>query len=156
MAVTGTRREPLKSTYWVLRHENARASKKTGAKMMRIKILIWLSVINLLLSVSAYAQQPNKLFRMGLLTWAAPPTQSSPSPVDQGLHRLGYAEGQNITIERRYASGQLERLPGLAAELARLPLDVILAQSYPAAIATKQIGLTIPPNVLARADRVIR
>jgi putative ABC transport system substrate-binding protein len=44
----------------------------------------------------------------------------------EGLRALGYIEGQNLNIERRYAAGHLERLPDLAAELARMPVDVIV------------------------------
>jgi len=108
----------------------------------------------LALSYSAEAQQPKKSFHMGLLTWAAAPPPSSSTPVDQGLRNLGYTEGQNITIERRYANGQLERLPDLAAELARFPLDVILTQSFPAALAAKHATSTIPIVVMGAGDPV--
>src|SRR4029450_9150448 len=100
----------------------------------------------------AEAQEPKKIFRIALLTWAAAPPPSTPSPFDQGLLQLGYVEGQNIAIERRYANGQMDRLPQLAAELARLPLDVILTQSFPAALAAKQATSTIPIVVMGAGD----
>ena len=67
---------------------------------------------------------------------------------------MGYVEGQNIAIERRYANGQMARLPQLAAELARLPLDVISAQSFPAALAAKEATSTIPIVVMGAGDPV--
>jgi putative ABC transport system substrate-binding protein len=121
---------------------------------MRGKILIWLLAFVLLVPVFVEAQQPKKIFRVALLTWAAAPPPSSPSPFDQGLRELGYVEGQNIAIERRYANGQMDRLPQLAAELAHLPLDVILTQSFPAALAAKQATSTIPIVVMGAGDPV--
>ncbi|HEU4341132.1 MAG TPA: ABC transporter substrate-binding protein [Candidatus Binatia bacterium] len=102
----------------------------------------------------AWAQQPAKIPRIGLLTWDSPSPPSSPTPFDQGLRQLGYVEGQNIAIERRYANGQLDRLPELAVELARLPLAVILARSFPAAFAAKQATSTIPIVVVGAGDPV--
>jgi len=67
---------------------------------------------------------------------------------------LGYVEGQNIAIERRYANGQVDRLPELAVELARLPLDVIVTLSFPAALAAKQATSTIPIVVIGAGDPV--
>ena len=67
---------------------------------------------------------------------------------------MGYVEGQNIAIERRYANGQMARLPQLAAELAHLPLDVILTQSFPAALAAKEATSTIPIVVMGAGDPV--
>ena len=55
----------------------------------------------------------------------------------QGLRELGYVEGQNIVLEYRWAEGQLERLPALAAELVRLKVDVIVTDGTPAARAAK-------------------
>jgi putative ABC transport system substrate-binding protein len=104
--------------------------------------------------VCADAQQPKKTFRMGLLTWAAPPPPSAATPIDQGLRDLGYVEGQNIAIERRYANGQMDRFPELAAELARLSLDVLLTQSFPAALAAKQATSTIPIVLMGAGDPV--
>jgi putative ABC transport system substrate-binding protein len=104
--------------------------------------------------ILAEAQQPAKIPRIGLLTPVFPPPSSSPTPFDQGLRRLGYVEGQNIAIERRYANGQMDRLPELAVELARLPLAVILAQSFPAALAAKQATSTIPIVVVGAGDPV--
>src|SRR6516164_4203235 len=103
---------------------------------------------------SVNAQQPKKVFHIGLLTWASPPPSSSTKPFEEGLRHLGYVEGQNVAIERRYAAGQLDRLPELAAELAHLPLDVILTQSYPAALAAKQATSTIPIVVMGAGDPV--
>ncbi len=106
------------------------------------------------LGVVAEAQQPAKFPRIGLLTWATPPPPSSPTPFEQGLRQLGYVEGQNIAIERRYANGQMDRLPELAADLARLPLDLIMTQSFPAALAAKQATTTIPIVVMGAGDPV--
>jgi len=62
----------------------------------------------------------------------------------QGLRALGYVEGQNITIEFRWAEGQYDRLPGLAAELVRLKVSVVVAGGPPAIQAAKQATETIP------------
>ena len=100
------------------------------------------------------AQQPTKIHRIGLLTGAAAPPSSAPSPFEQGLRKLGYVEGQNITIEARYTNGRMDRLPELAVELTRLKLDVIVAQTFPAALAMKQATSTIPIVVLGAGDPV--
>jgi putative ABC transport system substrate-binding protein len=113
-----------------------------------------LAVFFFVLVSSAQAQQQAKLRRIGLLTWAAAPSSSSSSPFDQGLLKLGYMEGQNIAIERRYADGRLDRLPGFAEDLVRLQPDVILTQSFPAALAAKHATSTIPIVVMGAGDPV--
>ncbi len=62
----------------------------------------------------------------------------------ESLRRLGYVEGRNISLEVRSAEGQLDRLPALAAELVRLPVDVIVANQTPAAHAAKEATRSIP------------
>jgi putative tryptophan/tyrosine transport system substrate-binding protein len=117
-------------------------------------ILSLLLLLNLLGAGVAEAQQPTKLRRIGLLTPGAPPPPASPTPFDKGLSKLGYVEGQNIAIERRYANGQMNRLPELAADLARLPVEVILAGSFPAALAAKEATTTIPIVVFGAGNPV--
>jgi putative ABC transport system substrate-binding protein len=60
------------------------------------------------------------------------------------LRERGYVEGRNVTYEARFAEGKMDRLPGLAAELVRVKVDVIVAQGGPAAVAAKQATSTIP------------
>jgi len=108
--------------------------------------------------LSAEAQQPAKVPRIGvLLPWPAP-TPSAPSPTleafRQGLRELGRVEGQNIAIEYRYAEGKFERLPDLAAELVRLKVDVIVTSSDPAIRAVKQATTTIPIVMAVTGDPV--
>src|SRR5215468_1085809 len=72
----------------------------------------------------------------------------------QGLRELGYVEGQNIAIEHRATEWKYERLPGLAAELVRLKVDVIVAASPPATEAAKQVTRTIPIIFTVSGDPV--
>jgi len=60
------------------------------------------------------------------------------------MRDLGYVEGRNISYEARWAHGQLDRLPGLAAELVALRVDVIVASFDPAIVAAKRATSTIP------------
>ena len=62
----------------------------------------------------------------------------------QGLRELGHAEGQDIAIDYRYADGKLDRIPGLAAELIQLKVDVLVVSSTPGALAARNATKTIP------------
>jgi putative ABC transport system substrate-binding protein len=93
----------------------------------------------------ARAQQPAKRARIGLLFQTSATTQAERIDVFRsGLRDLGYMEGNDLVIESRWAEGQYERLPNLAAELVRLSVDVIVAQGTPAVLAAKQATTTIP------------
>jgi putative ABC transport system substrate-binding protein len=72
----------------------------------------------------------------------------------QGLRELGYVEGKNIVIEYRHADGKPERLPNLAAELARSNVDILVARGAPAAHAAKNATSTIPIVIGNAADPV--
>jgi putative ABC transport system substrate-binding protein len=83
-----------------------------------------------------------------------PETKASLDAVRHGLRDHGYVEGQNILIEYRSADGNIERLPGLAAELARLKVDLIVAGATPAGRAARAATATIPIIVMAMGDPV--
>jgi putative ABC transport system substrate-binding protein len=70
------------------------------------------------------------------------------------MRALGYVEGQHLVVESRGAAGQYERFPALAAELVRLPVDVLLAGGTPAALAAKDATTTIPIVIAGVADPV--
>jgi len=129
-----------------------------------------LSVITFVLALCgavAEAQQPKKVPRICYLGNTVTTPETTMKTFRERLRELGYIEGQNITIEYRNLEGKVERLPELAAEI----VDKILEGTKPADIpverpkkfdlvinlkAAKQIGFTVPPEVLARASRIIR
>ena len=107
------------------------------------------------LCVSAEAQQPAKVPRIGNLYAGDPSTQSARiEAFRQGLRDLGYVEGKNIVIERRYAEGKYDRLPALVAELVRLKADIIVTGGGPATRAAKEATSTIPIVMTNDADPV--
>ena len=97
------------------------------------------------LCFSAEAQQTKKVPRIGYLTPAEPARESTRAEaIRLALRELGYIEGQNITFEYRYAEGKWDRLPELAAELARLNVEIIVTGgSIPVRAATNATK-TIP------------
>ena len=112
--------------------------------MKRIAVLVTLAV-GLLAAPLAAEAQPPKVPRLGFL--GISPAAAYASRIEGlrlGLRDLGYIEGQNIAIEWRYADSQVDRLPGLAAELVRLNVDVIIAAGGEPTRAAKQATTTIP------------
>jgi putative ABC transport system substrate-binding protein len=79
------------------------------------------------LCVSAEAQQPKTVFRIGYLSAFDPVTDHRIEGIRQRLRELGYIEGQNITIEYRNSEGKLDRFAAFAAEMVRLKVDIIVA-----------------------------
>lgn len=72
----------------------------------------------------------------------------------QGLRELGYVEGRNIVLEPRWADGQYERLPELAADLVRLKVDVVVVAATPGSRAVKAATNTIPIVIVAVGEPV--
>src|SRR5262249_26124369 len=72
------------------------------------------------------AQQPGKVYRIGVLVAVSPPPPSVRDVLKQRLQELGWVVGQNIVVEYRWAEGRFERLPDLATELVQLKVDLIL------------------------------
>ena len=108
-------------------------------------------------ALATHAQQPAKVARIGYLTsgsLGSPETRAGLDALREGLRERGYVEGRNILIEYRAADGKFDRLPGLAAELARLKVDVIVAVATPAARAAQQATTTIPIVGVAMGDPV--
>ena len=102
----------------------------------------------------AYAQPAGKVPRVGYLFYGSPGPAREIEEFRRGLRELGYTEGQSIAVEYRFASGQIERYPELAAELVRLKVDVIVAPATPPALAAKQATTSIPIVFVLVADAV--
>jgi putative ABC transport system substrate-binding protein len=97
------------------------------------------------LCTSAEAQQPAKMPRIGYLTASSLSAVADRAEAfRQGLRELGYIDGKNIIIEWKSADGKVDRLPGFAAELVRLKVDVILAAGPTVTGAAKHATSTIP------------
>jgi putative tryptophan/tyrosine transport system substrate-binding protein len=105
-------------------------------------------------SLSADAQQPTKVPRVGILSDEIRSSVEWYEPFAQGLRDLGYVEGRNIAFDRRYAEGKIDVLPTLATELVRNQPDVILAIGTPATRAAMSATQTIPILFTRIADPV--
>ena len=97
-----------------------------------------------------------KVFRVGVLSLESPPADLAPSgnALVQGLKDLGYVEGQNLSVEYRWAEGRPERLRALAADLVRSSADVIVATTSQAIAAAQQATTALPIVMAAMADPV--
>jgi putative ABC transport system substrate-binding protein len=123
--------------------------KKVGAPAFLVAVILCC------VAAVAEAQQPKKVYRIGYLRLAPPPT--NPVRTDafrQGLRQLGYAEGKDIVIEYRSADGKLDRLSELAAELVRLKVDVIVTAGPAPTRTAKAATATIPIVMTQDADPV--
>jgi putative ABC transport system substrate-binding protein len=99
------------------------------------------------------AQPVRKIPRLGILI---PGTADPPGTLGfyEGLRELGYVDGQNIAIERRYGDWRVDRFGELSAELVQMNVDVMVAMSTSPARAAKEATSTIPIVVAAMADPV--
>jgi putative ABC transport system substrate-binding protein len=122
---------------------------------MKSKSLFWLLTTVWLTTVSPADAQTKKIPRIGYLSFQSSSSgRNLDDPFRQGLNTLGYVEGKNIVIEYRWAEGNFDRLPELAAELVRLNVDVIVARGTRSVRAAKQATSTIPIVVPIVADPV--
>ena len=121
----------------------------TEVLMWQIGLAVVLTVGFALAPIAGEAQPPDKVFRIGMLERrSAAINAANLEGFRQGLRTLGYIEGKNVVIEYRSADGRDERFPDLAAELARLKVDLILTRGTPAALAAKHAAAGAIPVVI--------
>jgi putative ABC transport system substrate-binding protein len=102
---------------------------------------------------SVAQQSAGKVHRIGFLGSGSSAAVAKPlEALRAGLRELGYVEGRNIAIEYRWGEGKFERLPGLAAELIRLKVELIAVWGTPGALAAKRATSTLPIVMLAVGD----
>ena len=105
--------------------------------------------------LAAEAQQAGKMPRLGYLSLFSASNPYPPSEAFwQGMRDLGWVDGQNIAIERRFAECNAQRLPALAAELVQVKVDVIVAGATPAPDEAKRVTSTIPIVFTSHPDPV--
>jgi putative ABC transport system substrate-binding protein len=123
---------------------------------LTIKDMIVL-LVALLASGLSYAEQPTRVYRIGL-PWTGQPEPSTLQLIEvfrQELRNLGYVDGQNVSIEVQWHSPERpDLLPGIANNLVRSGVDVLVAGSTPQIIALKQATKTIPIVMVAPSDPV--
>jgi len=106
-----------------------------------------------LLQAGALAQS-GKVYRVGLVGVGAPDTGILGAGMVHNFTQRGYVVDQNIVFERRAAEGKIDRLPGFIDELIADHVDVIITQSYPAALAAKERAGDTPIVVTLSGDPV--
>jgi putative ABC transport system substrate-binding protein len=115
-----------------------------------VGIILVLALGCLVAPHSAEAQQPGKVHRIGVLMF----TSFAIEELRQGLRELGYVEGRTLTLEVRSAEGRAERLAALAAELVRLPVDLIVAHTTAGVVAAQHATTTLPIVAAVMSDPV--
>jgi putative tryptophan/tyrosine transport system substrate-binding protein len=106
--------------------------------------------------LAAHAQQPaGRVYRVGYLTIASRQQQLHLiRAFEEGLRSLGYRVGENVVIEYRFANGEMDRLPALAADLVQLRVDVIVTGNNANTVAAMKATTTIPIVMTTSADPV--
>ncbi len=107
--------------------------------------------------LNAGAQQAGKVIRIGLLDYGASNASAVArwKALRERLRELGYVEGQTVVFETRWGNGQVARMPGLAAELINLKVDVVVTATGEAALAAKQATSSIPIVMATGPDPVV-
>jgi putative ABC transport system substrate-binding protein len=100
------------------------------------------------------AQQGGKIPRIGVLSIYAPEARTYIWALREGLQERGFVEGQNIIVEWRWARGNQDRLPALAAELVQLKVDVLVTEVNPTVQAAQAATKTIPIVMTVASDPV--
>src|SRR5215471_3488749 len=101
------------------------------------------------------AQSAGKIYRIGFLANDPTiPTQPAGRAFLDGLRESGFIEGKNVTIDRRFAEGRLDRYADLIAKLAQLGPDVLVTSANEATLAAKQAATTIPIVMMNVSDPV--
>jgi putative tryptophan/tyrosine transport system substrate-binding protein len=134
-----------------------RKARGASEKDMKQKItVLTLCALLFALCYTAEAQQTGKIFRIGYLDGGTPSGMATVllNAFREELNKLGWTEGKNITIEYRFAEQKLDRLPGLATELVRQKVDLIVVNSVASASAAKSATTTIPIVMAAGSDPV--
>ena len=113
--------------------------------MRKTVISFALTALIHMLCLPVWAQQPQKVPRVGILELGSPSASAAGHKAFQlGLRELGYIEGKNIFLEFRYADGKLDRLPELAADLVSSKVDAIVTRSTGSIRAAMNASKTIP------------
>jgi len=120
----------------------------TRRGLLRLAGVIWL-----VSPQATFAQTAGRTLRLGILRSTAPAQDIPPAMLDS-LRDAGYTQGNNLVIERRYASGQLEQLPGLARELLALKVDVLVCVGSAAVDASRKATSTVPIIMFGNFDPV--
>ena len=123
---------------------------------MKLTVTLLASAVALALFAAplAEAQQTRRIPRVGVLGGQSPEGSPPILALRQGLSDLGYVEGQTIALEWRWAQGKNEGFDGLAAELVRLKVDIIVAGTDPAVQAAQRATRTIPIVMAFATDPV--
>lgn len=115
----------------------------------RREFVITLGAVAATLPIGALAQQAGKVYRIGFLANdPAIPTQPAGQAFLDGLRESGFIEGKNVTIDRRFAEGRLDRYADLVADLAQLRPDVSRKLVQPVEVRPKYLARTIPKKEL--------
>src|SRR5712692_11958834 len=124
--------------------------------ILRAALTVILALSILAVPLAAETQQAGKVYRIGLLDYSAPDAGRLLwwNALRQELRELGYVEGQRISFEPRWAKGDDDRLPKLAAELVGLKVDLIVTGGSNAALAAKRATSTIPIVMASGSDPV--
>src|SRR5262245_45107902 len=133
------------------RRFTARSAREVRLTRMRCALAAALAAALVIYPLALEAQQAGKVWRIGFISVAYMRIENV---FFRHLKDLGYVEGQNLVVERRYSDGRAERFPEFATALARLNLDLIIATTTPAALAVKNVTRTIPVVLANSIDPV--
>jgi putative tryptophan/tyrosine transport system substrate-binding protein len=114
-----------------------------GSNELRGVLIVALALSLLTSSITAPAQQPENVYRIGYLRRASPEAAHLEA-FRQGLRELGYSEGRTVVIEQRYANGAHERLPALARELVQSKVQVFVVDGPLTVRAVRQVAQLTP------------
>jgi len=145
---------PAQRNSIVLGNGHLHISRRRDERMKRRDLFKLVGSAAICCALSARAQQPAKIYRLGYLASARIPSNNIYA-LRTGLRELGYVEGKNLKVEYRFGGEQSGTLDLLASELVHLGPDVIVTVSTPAALAAKRATKTIP-IVMATADDPVR